>query len=337
MTAQAPEPTDPAYSISMLGYPDEETAHQHAAAVRSLVSEAAKHLDLSGLDGITLAVDYAEALRTLDRGYDTDVPLVPSVEAAVGVAMTPAVLRDGIVKSRVVVNAAYVDSLTDPGAAGESETAFVLHLLFHELCHVDITSRFDTCFPNRLLRRSEPNFHRFVQADVVRACWDEYAATRLSACVGASPAAGYEQIFLDALATVSARADLPLAAYASHGDFERLVRDCYTTYGNLCKWASYVLGDSDGRDEDVSHRVTVRAALEGHWFAPVFFALRHSLRVLFEAYPTWTDHSAFDSLAVVIDSCVAKAGVKVWNAGDERWWGTVVPDLGALAWSPACR
>lgn len=48
----------------------------------------------------------SQALPDLDRGCDTKLKLTPSEGIVLGVAMTPAVIRDGKIKSHMLFNAA---------------------------------------------------------------------------------------------------------------------------------------------------------------------------------------------------------------------------------------
>ncbi len=58
-------------------------------AVGDWVRGFGHRFDLSRLDGVTVAFDYAQALAELDRGYETTFRLTPSDGHAIGVAMTP--------------------------------------------------------------------------------------------------------------------------------------------------------------------------------------------------------------------------------------------------------
>lgn len=69
------------------------------------MSELSAAIDLTTLDGITIAFDYAQALLELDRGYETKHKLTPSDGIVLGVAMTRAVIGDGMIKSHMLFNA----------------------------------------------------------------------------------------------------------------------------------------------------------------------------------------------------------------------------------------
>lgn len=68
----------------------------------------------------------------------------PSEGHAIGIAMSPSVLRDGALKSHILLNAHYVATIHDP----EHENFdLALHTIAHECVHVEITTKFDTAFP----------------------------------------------------------------------------------------------------------------------------------------------------------------------------------------------
>ncbi|MFK3602126.1 hypothetical protein [Pseudomonas sp. AP19] len=63
------------FGIQARGFTDADTATRLATIVGEAVRALGGKFDLSGLDGITLAVDYNQALFDLDRGYETNYKL----------------------------------------------------------------------------------------------------------------------------------------------------------------------------------------------------------------------------------------------------------------------
>ncbi len=70
-----------------------------------ILDTVSQKLNLVGLDGITFANDYHQALLDLDRGYITDYKLTPSNDHGIGVAMSPSVMRDNKLKTHIVISA----------------------------------------------------------------------------------------------------------------------------------------------------------------------------------------------------------------------------------------
>lgn len=90
--------------MNIPGCADNETGAKIAAAVGEVVFEVSRILPLTRLDGVTVAGDYASALRDLDRGLLSAPPLIPTNDGSgVGVAMAPTVLRENVVKVHVVL------------------------------------------------------------------------------------------------------------------------------------------------------------------------------------------------------------------------------------------
>jgi hypothetical protein len=308
-----PQSAPETFGVTVRGWGNDATARELGARAGRLLRELSRYIDLSNLDGLTLAGDYAQALADVDRGYATTIVLTPSNDAAVGIAMTPAVIRDGKLKSHVVLNTDFAAGLLD--FEGE-HFPLALHLLAHEAAHVEITAAFDRCFPEVLLRSRRPDLKDQCRWDVILACWDEYAATRISAAYGADQTAAYEETFMQALLTTREVANDAIRAYRLHGDHGRIVREVYGEYGRLMKYASYHLGNLDGRAEKFEDRALSVAALEGHWFEPFLDSLRQSLRRIYETFGAWPDELKFEAIGDMVDELASLGGVHVTKSGE---------------------
>ncbi len=144
---EIPPPTAPEnMPISLRCFDTEEHARAFGDLVAIYVRSLSRYIDLTALDGITIAFDYAQALLDLDRGYDTKHKLTPSEGIVLGAAMTPAVIREGKIKSHMLFNAGILLPLEDEKSEFYEQA---LHVLAHECAHVEVTSRFDAAFPTR--------------------------------------------------------------------------------------------------------------------------------------------------------------------------------------------
>lgn len=300
-------PTAPAsFSISARGFEGEDVARTLGTAVGTYVREFSRHFELGCLDGVTVAYDYAQALLDLDRGYKTSHRLTPSDGHAIGIAMTPSVLRDGTLKTHIILNANYVAALGDPT---NEHFRHALHLLGHECAHVEVTAKFDAAFPGVLLRQQYPDVRVAFRWQVILACWDEYAATKLSAGFGEDPTDGYEDTFLKHLADSRQTANDCIKQYRLHGNLDQVLAEVYGTYGNLLKFAAYHLGNLNGSGVAVSDRARTVEALAGHWFAPYFARLDEACRAIAKSYGRWPDQSTFEAIGDIADELVAFGGV----------------------------
>jgi hypothetical protein len=284
----------------------EKHAKEFSDLVGACVREMSRRIDLSTLDGITIAGDYNQALLDLDRGYETKHKLTPSEEVAFGVAMTPAVLRDGKLKSHMLFRAEALLPLEDVNHSG-FQTA--LHLLAHECAHVEVTHFFDAAFPNVLLRSSVTSLHAQARFDTTKACWDEFMVCAIAAPYGADPTTGYEETFIAALEEARPKANRLIRAFRIHQNVEQIMREVYGVYGDLMKFACYHLGNMAGRGLTVDDLPSTKSALGNHWFKPHFERLDAACKGIAEEYGRWPDRSRFEVIGDIVDDVVRERGL----------------------------
>ncbi len=198
--------TLPDVTITLIGFASEELANQLAAILRAHLSIFGRILDLSGLAQVYVSYDYRSTLATLERGFETNRPLSPTEdEVAVGIAMAPAVVREGKVKSVIVLSAPHFASLLQSQETPENVSELeqlrdlVVHTLGHECGHVHDRELQARCFPEVLLKQSwSPAQEALV--GTAFACWEEYIASRLSAPWGNEQTVpGFEDAFCSRL------------------------------------------------------------------------------------------------------------------------------------------
>ena len=301
------------FCVSVKGLKDGEQATLLGQTVGACVNELSLHIDLSGLDGVTIAVDYRQAVLDLDRGYESSLPLTPTEDVVVGVAMTPTVMRDGNVKSHIVLNAAIVLNLLDPSHEG---FRLALHLLAHECAHVEVTRKFDSAFPGILLQHHHTDIHETLRWKAILACWDEYAATWISAGIGRDPTADYEDTFLEMLENVRARANDLIRAYRIHSDVNQVLGTVYGTYSDFLKLTAYHLGNMVGQGLTLDDLPRTRAALERNWFSPYFDRLGELCGSLAANYGQWPDQRQFEAIGDLADELLAEGGLILSRPAD---------------------
>lgn len=296
---------------------DEETAYKFGEIFRVYVRELSRIYDLSTLDGITIAADYGEALSRLDRGVKTENPLTPSSEDGIGVAMTVPVLRDGRIRSHIVFYAPCIWPLHDFEHADRQQS---LYILAHECAHVVVTQFTDQAFPGLILRHTFTDFLDALRGQVIDVCWDEYAASLLSAPIGADNLGNYEDTFVTSLREAPNRADRFIYDYRLHGDHSRVFAEVSRQYGNLMKFASYLIGHLHGRRYDRSAAPKAVEALADHWFAAHFDRLEAILAGLWDRRGCWQSREEFAPLADLAEEVLADGGVIVSRTEDRGVW-----------------
>lgn len=305
----------PNYQIHLRGFAGEAVAKELGQLVSAVVSELSTAFNLAQLDGITIAVDYEEALWQLDRGYVASSPLAPSrSEAAVGVAMAARVKRGGVVKSHIVIDAALVMPLLDP-ANDYTDFRQAIHLIAHECAHVEITATFDAAFPGHLLQRDFEE-HAARRWGIILTCWEEYKATQMSARIGADPTENYVETFLLTLKLAPTDANEAVDAYHLAQDGPALMKRLYDAIGTLLAHSAYLLGNMSGHDLPMSAMPVVKEALAHHWFEKSFWELADLLGSIDDGYGVWENQDQFEAIGDLADNLATHFGVEVDPYGD---------------------
>lgn len=307
-----PPVTVPNFSISFLGI-DEEAANRFGQVLGRYIQEISRYIDLCSLDGVTVALDYPAALAQLDRGYETSHVLTPTTDFATGVAMAPAVMRDGAIKSHIVLNAEYVFVLEDDEHELWPE---IRYLLAHECAHVAVTRAMDTAFPGTLLRQPYDDMISGCRGQIIEACWDEYAASRISAIFGADQTSSLEKTLVVALRETRNHADHHIRQYRLHCDHGQVLLDVFRQYGNLMKFASYLIGHLHGAGLEMDAAATAKATLQDHWFARHFERLEDALQASWKSFGAWTSRDEFEPIGDIAEAIVAEGGVHVTRMGE---------------------
>lgn len=131
---------DFSFRVRLHDFGDDVLAQEYGAILQKVVGALSRDIPLHGLDGVTIAADYGDALEKLDRG-DPDLPPVESgaLDYGIGVAKPVTVLRDGNLKSHLVLSAGIADAWTSNDA---DLRASGLHLLIKMLAGIAHSTRY---------------------------------------------------------------------------------------------------------------------------------------------------------------------------------------------------
>ncbi len=284
----------------------EELAHAVAKTVRQI----SRVRDLERLDGITIADDYDQALRGLDRGFTATRPLRRTDDdRIVGVAMAPPVLRNNVVKAHLVFFAPLVRPLLQVDESPGFWQA--VYLIAHECCHIEDLKHRDICFPGMLLRRRLDDYEDALLQQLVDVAWEEYAACRASAAFAhASQASYYADGMLSVLNGARARSDAVIREYRLHGDLNRLVESAGPHICQPLKMFAYLQGHVDGLGRELQEiSPQAHAAILDSPYATRLVRCSAVLRALWERRGAWTSLSDFDPLRDEGRGILADAGI----------------------------
>lgn len=199
---RTPDSAPLSYSIDFLGCADQSTAEKISNVVRYVVEKYNQLSTLGRLDGVTFAADCSAALRDLDRGFDVDEPARITTQGEVRArnAQAPLVVRDGIIKTRIVMHAEYAYALISENS---DVWQFALHAFVFELAETAFVEQLDTAFPGFIFSTIASEHDRILYQGVNSAITGYFAA-RGSAGFGADEI--HEQILRSGLTEALSRA-----------------------------------------------------------------------------------------------------------------------------------
>jgi hypothetical protein len=309
--------TAPDVSFKLCGFADEEVAKMLAHTTLLWVKVVGTKLNLAALDGITIAFDYPKALQELDRGYVSSKINAPTTELAQGIAMAPVVIRDGAIKTHLVLDANVFTQLLDK--EGEN-WPMVFYQLAHECGHVHDHSVFDAAFPNVLLK--PPHYKTLLeeyQVLMAYGCCAEYSASRLSAGYWPEQASYFETTFFNVLEGLEERTKLIIDEFKNDNDGLKLFNRLSEEYERMLKFTSYLLGHINGLGGAVEPVPKFKEFMEsGHWLAEYITELDKSFDKYWEKYGAWTNFEEFCEIGVIVQLLVGLHGAKPHLEDDGR-------------------
>lgn len=297
--------------IKVVGLPA-DLAGEMEETLRLLLDVIGSRIDLSGLDGVTFASDYHQALLDLNRGYATDFKLTPSDDHGVGVAMSPSVIRGNQLKTHIVLNAKTLLTMVL-----EKRHDLFRNTIAHECAHVELNRLFDIAFPGFLLRIKVDSLEHF-RIETMLACWNEFGACWRSASIGPSGLLAYEDAFLPALEQTRTRANAAIMAYRVDNDAGTVLSKVLGLYSGLLKYSAYHLGNLHGLGVDWRTVPSTAEPLQDHWFLPYFERLDSTCKAIAANLGNWSGSDLFDALRDLAEEVVGDGGVFFTREADGR-------------------
>ncbi|MBL4758950.1 MAG: hypothetical protein JKY32_15365 [Rhizobiales bacterium] len=305
-------------SMSAHNFADEEFAKSLLYKTASTLAVISRDIDLTKLDGLTISHDYDKSLVELDRGYQTNHVLTATKDVAIGVAMTPCVMRNGKVLSHMVFNAPYIFGILEE--EGQETEAFntSLHLLVHESAHVEVTASFDDVFPGWLLQHKHSDVVDNLRWQFILASWEEYMVCRICGNIGYDPLDGYAETFISVLASTKANCIEAIKSYRIHSNVDEVICSVYGHLCNLLKYASYFLGALHGIGREMNEFPELQSALSNSVYNDDFDDLSMALEDLMERYADWPDMKKFEDLGDVVEAMAEREGIFAQRLDDDQ-------------------
>jgi hypothetical protein len=308
-----------AASVTVKGFDNADAATSLGQTVAGVVSTVGSFIDLSRLDGVTVAVDYDAALAELDRGMDGLRPLSRSnSEEMQGVAMSPAVMRNGEVRTHLVFAAdMLVPLIVDEDLVEPDARSVAIGIIAHECAHVQVTAEKGRAIPEARLGTRIEGYERAVMFQLAEICWDEYAACRLSAPFARTQVQTHAATLTACLETAREQADAAIRSYRLHGDLNVLVGEAGSALCGPMKAAAYLLGGMDAEGLDWADLDEVRSSLVAAGYDELVDRLHDELARLWATREKWEPTlQVFAGLEDVAREVFRSGGVFFRTAGD---------------------
>lgn len=279
--------TLPPFTYTFRGIEDESARQVMVDAMLPLADMMSRLYPLDGLDGITVAADYRQALAELDRGVETAKTIEPTDESfGTGFAMSSGVVRDGRMKTHVTFDASVIAGISNED---EELRRLCQHTFMHELGHVAEHSLDWARFGEAMLRPIDDRYE-FELYRLTHNGWSEYYASRVSASWNEDALDGLRFLLAGSLDQMRARLD---DAQRS-GDKDAVASNIINGLSKVMKFAGYVIGHARGCDhEPLDEEGDIRAALVELGLADWFDDLGNTLDAIYDCRDDWTDLSAF--------------------------------------------
>ena len=315
-----PPSTATCVSVSVQGLTNQEAAEQLGRAVGDCVVTLGSFMDLSTLDGVTVAVDFDAALAGIDQGIAGLRPLSRTdTEEMQGVAKTCQIVRDGEVRSHLVFNAAMLVPLIAEAETTAEDRQTAVGIIAHECGHVQVNAQVEQHVPDARLGAIIEDYERAVLFQIAEICWDEYAVCRLSAPFAPQQNRQHSATMAAVLPGARARSKERVKAYRLHGDINRLIGEAGSELCQPLKAVAYLLGGLDAGDASWVEFADARTAIDEANYGPLVDALHEGCRHLWESQAEWVPgEDVFEPLIAGARDTFASEGIHFRRATDGR-------------------
>lgn len=305
---EIPPPTAPGnFCVNLQGFSDESSAREFGNLIGNTIRGISCFINLERLDGVTVAYDYDQALTNLDRGYQASRPLTRTEDDhLLGVAMAPAVLREGMVKGHLVLFAPLILKLQLESGEQYHQA---LYTLAHECGHIEDLKFRDECFPGTILQKQYSSQEESILRQAADVLWEEYAACLKSAIFGPEQSAIYEECFVSALNNARESVNESIRKYRLHGDITRVLEEAGHSLCEPLRMAAYLLGHLDGIGKNWDTLPNACAALERSTYQPFIDRLMASLRTMRSERTLWQSMEVYDPLCDIVRSVFKHGGL----------------------------
>ena len=314
-------PPPVSYQLTFIGLGTEEEVRPISEMTQRLLMHVRPLFDLDRLDGITFAADHQGALNDLERGFDINTTPEGMPDYIAQGAATALVLRDGVAKVRIVMHAAYGQSLV---ADEQQDAEVALHLLVAGLAQACTLNRIEKELPSFLLEPVMMTDHDGILHCAVRKAVRAYRYARDSAEFGADEVVQQEfskyliGVFDNASATIAKAKE----EHAASPDFTKLFEAAHGAASDMLISMARLLGHLHGMDRlDFSTTESdVRAVLATRRLTSWVEVYSKDLQRFWQK-GTWT-RADFYALNIHVERVLWANGIVLWR--EQSGQGTMI-------------
>lgn len=262
----------------MIGFNDAAVV----AAIQSELSNlvASRHFKLSGLIAVTVATDYSDAVAKINTGFEKDDPMVESSGVNAGLGMTPELLRDGSLRSEIVLSASTMAPLAITDDSEQYLTA--RYLLTHEAAHAEELFIAAEDYGQKIFAQHDapdPDLQR------TRTFWSEYYACQRSAFSYPGIGGFLIEMFVTPITNLEHDLRTASADFKTSGNADQYGVALTDICENLFTHFARLVGHLDGLSTQLPDEVTSLEMFQKAW--PILSAMRGALRQAHSQIGSW--------------------------------------------------
>ncbi|WP_440980782.1 hypothetical protein [Shinella sumterensis] len=304
--------TLPKIQISVQGFTNQYGAECLGREMLFILQEVGEYIDISTLDGVTIAIDYDEALRDLDRGVE-DLPPETRTndEALAGVGKCVVVMRDEVVKTHIVFAAGPICPIViEEAERDDNDFRTAIAIIAHECAHVEENAYREDHFPGVHFQRPSGQFIRDHQQHFAEAWWGEYAVCRMSAGFAVQEEARFRDNLALRLTDCRLKVRDAIRSYRRHGDVVRVFNEVGGIILEPLRIASYLIGHLDGVNEtDTLREIAPEVPTDDEAIITAIDQLAEQLRRLWDTRGDWESYDALVDLGALGFDLLRQFGV----------------------------
>jgi hypothetical protein len=303
------------FRLGFDGWQADEQVQLVAAAMQGVVGPLSRIFSFERLDGVTFAANYAQALLDLDRGVPgISQPQSAPPEGGLGIAMAPAVLRDGVAKRHIVAYASVALALIGDDT---EDRRWAVHVLAYEFALVNLLGLVERQLPGAYMQPHSCELEGFLFRNINSAIEGYVAARSASMFAPQTHLAEQRDLLIRALEVAGERIPRARFDYRYHGDLEQLLSVAMPAAKAVLSMAADVLGHAEGEGiSSFDDEGKLETALQARGLRAWFDVFAADLNTLWSKLGEWSSFDEFLAFNRHVERIVWQFGLVPWQTDE---------------------